>query len=79
MEAMVQEAIDRSGRLIRDIESYTNMRRNTIGIKPCFALAELGLDIPDDIISHPMIKVMEMASNDMTCLTNVSDFSVESE
>ena len=73
MEAMVQEAIDRSGRRIRDIQSYIDMRRSTIGIKPCFALLELGLDIPCGVLSCQAIRDMETASTDMTCLTNVSN------
>jgi len=78
MESMVQEAIDRSRNHVRDIQSYIDMRRNTIGAKPCFALLEMGMDMPDEVLSHPTIKVMEMSSIDMICLTNVSDFCMKS-
>jgi Delta6-protoilludene synthase len=74
---VVEQAIDRSGNRIRDIQSYTEVRRRTIGAKPAFALLELGLDIPDEVMSHPAIRDMVTAATDMICLSNVSDFSVD--
>ncbi|KAN0078464.1 Isoprenoid synthase domain containing protein [Tylopilus felleus] len=70
LEAVVQQAIDRNKHRIRDIKSYIDVRRDTIGAKPSFALLELALDIPDEVIAHPAIQEMSFASIDMLCIGN---------
>jgi hypothetical protein len=70
----VQQAIDRSGHHIRDIQHYIDVRRKTIGARPAFALLELGLNIPDEVISHPTIEDMVVAATDMIVLANVGVF-----
>ncbi|KAG1738244.1 terpenoid synthase [Suillus lakei] len=70
LESLVNEAIDRSEYRIRDIPSYIEMRRDTVGLRSFFALLELGLDIPDEVISHPTIVVMANACLDMVALDN---------
>ncbi|KAG1801186.1 terpenoid synthase [Suillus variegatus] len=70
LEGVVQQAIDRSGHHIHDIESYFDVRRRTIGARPAFALLELGFDIPDEIVSHPAIENVAFASTDMIILAN---------
>jgi hypothetical protein len=69
----VQQAIDRSGHRIRDIKSYFDVRRGTIAAKAGFALLEQALDIPDEVMSHPAIQEMVLASVDMISIANVSD------
>ena len=73
LESVVQEAIDRDRRQIRNVRSYIDMRRDTAGVKPSMVLIELGLDIPDDVFEHPAIEVMMTATNDMVSLNNVSE------
>ncbi|KAG1886767.1 terpenoid synthase [Suillus subluteus] len=70
LDGVVQQAIDRSGHHIHDIQSYFDVRRKTIGAWPSFALLELGLDIPDEVILHPTFEDMAVASADMIALTN---------
>ena len=77
LEAQVQQAVDRSGHHIRGIQSYIDMRRDSGGVYTMFAHLELGLDIPDEVMSHPAIKDMAMACNDMICFINVSNFSAD--
>ncbi|KAG1732151.1 terpenoid synthase [Suillus lakei] len=60
---VVEQAIDRSGHHIHDIQSYFEQ-------SSAFALLELGLDIPDEVISHPIIQDMEITSIDMIFLNN---------
>jgi len=76
LEAVVQQAVDRGGCRVRGVQSYIDLRRDMSGVKPCFALLELGLDIPDEVMSHSTIEDMAMTSNDMISLinVNVSDF-----
>ncbi|KAF8418014.1 isoprenoid synthase domain-containing protein, partial [Boletus edulis BED1] len=70
LEAVLQQAIDRSEDRICDIKSYIDIRRDTLAVKPAFALSEMGLDIPDEIMSHPTIQEMAMASVDMVGIYN---------
>lgn len=73
--ALVEEAIDRNlnKHRIRDVESYVDARRKTVGARPSFALLELALDIPDEVMSHAMIQEMSSASIDMIYIANVSN------
>ncbi|KAG2036834.1 terpenoid synthase [Suillus americanus] len=70
LEGTMQQAIDRNEHRIRDIQSYINVRRDTIAMKPSFALLELGLDIPDEVMSHPIIETMTITSIDMIIIDN---------
>ncbi|KAG1886765.1 terpenoid synthase [Suillus subluteus] len=70
LEGIVQQANDRSGHHVRDIQSYFDVRRKTVAARPSYAFLELGLDIPDEVISHPTIEDMVVASIDMIALTN---------
>ncbi|KAF8442338.1 hypothetical protein L210DRAFT_3742597 [Boletus edulis BED1] len=71
LEAVLQQAIDRSEDRICDIKSYIDIQRDTLAVKPAFALSEMGLDIPDEIMSHPAIQEMAMASVDMVGIDNI--------
>lgn len=73
LESVVQQAEDRSESRIRDIQSYIDVRRNTIGAKPSFALLELDMDLPDEVLAHPTIQSLSLATIDMLCLGNVSN------
>ncbi|KAJ7474145.1 isoprenoid synthase domain-containing protein [Mycena latifolia] len=55
MDAVVQEADDRNSSRIRDVKSYFEVRRDTIGAKPSFAICELHMNIPDEVITHPVL------------------------
>lgn len=73
LDSVVQQAEDRSESRIRDIQSYIDVRRNTIGAKPSFALLELDMDLPDEVLAHPTIQSLSLATIDMLCLGNVSN------
>ena len=70
MDAIIQQAVDRSTDHIRDIDSYLSVRRNTIGAMPAFALCGLYLDIPDSVIKHPVIAKLAVLSTDMIIMDN---------
>ena len=69
---MSQQALDRDG-AIPDLESYIALRRDTSGCKPCWALIEYAnnLDIPDEIMEHPIIRSLGEAANDLVTWSNV--------
>lgn len=75
--AVAQQARDRKAGDIMDLESYMVLRRDTSGCKPCWALIEFanGLDIPDEVMEHELVKTLDEATNDLVSWSNVSDFS----
>ena len=70
---MSQQALDRADGAIPDLESYIALRRDTSGCKPCWALIEYAnnLDIPDEIMEHPIIRSLGEAANDLVTWSNV--------
>ncbi|KAG9318942.1 terpenoid synthase [Chiua virens] len=70
LESVVQESIDKKERRILDVERYIDARRRTSGVKPSFSIYELGLDIPDEVMSHPAIQEMILAATDMVAFCN---------
>ena len=78
LEAVVQEITDKNDHRILDIKGYIDARRRTIGVKPCFSIMELGLDIPDEVMAHPAIQEMIVAAIDLIAFYNVSDFHEKS-
>ena len=78
MDAVVQQAADRSTNHIRDIGSYFAVRRETAGIKPTFAICELYLNIPDSVIDHPvMVKLTELSTDMMLMDNDMVSYKVE--
>lgn len=73
VNAITEQAIDRAGHHTLDIESYIALRRNTGAMRPVFALIEFanGLDLPNEVIEHPLLQSMEDAANDFVAWTNV--------
>ncbi|KAF8493609.1 terpenoid synthase [Gautieria morchelliformis] len=69
-DAVVQEAVDRGAGHIRDVQSYFEIRRETIGVKPSFAINEIHLTIPDEVMKHPVIVALSELSIDMLLIGN---------
>ncbi|KAG2369007.1 isoprenoid synthase domain-containing protein [Suillus spraguei] len=78
--AVAKQADDRAKGRVPDLESYITMRRDTSGCKPCFVFIEYTaqIDLPDKVVSHPVIMAMEDASNDLVSLYNdIFSYNVE--
>ncbi|EPQ52189.1 terpenoid synthase [Gloeophyllum trabeum ATCC 11539] len=78
--AVFQQAIDRKNGVVPDLESYITLRRDTSGCRPCFALIEYAnnLHLPDEVMSHPIIRSLEDASNDLVTWSNdIFSYNVE--
>ena len=71
MYAVVQQAEDRRQNHIRTLDSYLDVRRDTIGAKPSFAILELEMDLPDDVFNHPTLENLRTWVIDMLCIGNV--------
>lgn len=73
-QAIMQQADDRGSRNIPELEEYILLRRDTSGCKTGFAFIEYAanIDLPDDVIEHPIIKALSDATNDLVSWANVS-------
>jgi len=71
-QAVTQQAMDREDGIIPDLESYIALRRDTSGCKPCWALIEYAnnLNIPDEVMEHPVILSLGQAANDLVTFSN---------
>jgi len=69
-QSVVQEAKDRSQRHIRTVDEYMEVRRDTIGLKPSFAILEAGLNLPDEVVRHPVIQRLLILAAEMVLLDN---------
>jgi Terpene synthase family 2, C-terminal metal binding len=73
-QAITIQAIDRKNGTIPGLESYIAIRRDTSGCKPCWALIEYAnnLNIPDEVMEHPIIRNLDESANDLVTWSNVS-------
>ncbi|KAH9071470.1 terpenoid synthase [Lactarius deliciosus] len=77
-QAVVQQAADRRHKHIRSVQGYFEVRRDTIGARPAFALIELDMNLPDEAVHHPVIEEMSMLAIDMIILDNdIASYNVE--
>ncbi|KAL0565794.1 hypothetical protein V5O48_016225 [Marasmius crinis-equi] len=78
LDGVVEQAIDRNKCRIHDIETYFHIRRKTIGAFPAFAVLEIHMDLPDEVISNPVIERMTVLAVDMIILSNdICSYNVE--
>ncbi|KAF8077664.1 terpenoid synthase [Lyophyllum atratum] len=79
-EAVNIQAHARDDGVIPDLESYIDVRRDTSGCKPCWALIEYALDIdlPDFVVEHPVIEALNQGTNDLVTWSNdIFSYNVE--
>ncbi|GJJ07727.1 hypothetical protein Clacol_001932 [Clathrus columnatus] len=78
LDSIVDEASDRESRHIRNIEDYFKIRRGTIGAKPLFAICEMYMNIPEEVIRHPVIKKLsELVVNMIIIGNDLYSYNVE--
>lgn len=70
LNAVAQRAIDRDQQHIRGIDHYFELRRDTMGFKPAFAIVEAKMDIPDEVMNHPSILTISAACGDLMAIAN---------
>lgn len=70
MDAVVQQAEDRDDKHVRSIQGYFDVRRNTIGARPSFAILEIDMDLPDEVFYDPTIVKLTALCIDMLILGN---------
>lgn len=70
-QSVVQQAADRTHCYVRSVNEYLEVRRDTIGAKPSFAILEISMDLPDEVVEHPVIQKLSILAIDMILLGNV--------
>ncbi|KAF9479291.1 terpenoid synthase [Pholiota conissans] len=79
-ESVNIQARARDDGVIPDLETYIDVRRDTSGCKPCWALIEYALDIdlPDCVVDHPVIQALNQGTNDLVTWSNdIFSYNVE--
>ncbi|TFK36365.1 isoprenoid synthase domain-containing protein [Crucibulum laeve] len=79
-ESVNIQARARDEGVVPDLESYIDVRRDTSGCKPCWALIEYALDIdlPDFVVEHPLIEALNQGTNDLVTWSNdIFSYNVE--
>ncbi|KAG7094684.1 Sesquiterpene synthase Agr1 [Marasmius oreades] len=71
-QSVTEQAQDRAAGVIPDLESYIALRRDTSGCKTSFVLIEYAynLNIPDEVMDHPLIRSLGEAANDLVTWSN---------
>ncbi|KAF9237775.1 isoprenoid synthase domain-containing protein [Melanogaster broomeanus] len=78
--AGAKQAEDRVHARILDLSSITIARRDTGSCKTCFTFIEYAarIDLPDEVMSHPIILGMEEAANDFITQSNdIFSYNIE--
>jgi hypothetical protein len=75
--ALCVQARDRGADHVPTLEEYIITRRDGSACKQCWALVEfaMGLNLPDEVMQHPIIVELGEAANDLVTWSNVSAFS----
>ena len=68
---VVEEASDRDHNRIRKVDDYLRLRRATSGGRPTLDLLEFGLELPEDVTEHEVVKEMREIAVDMIIFVNV--------
>ena len=74
----MQQSLDRDQSCIRNITDYFEVRRDTVGAKPSFAIQQLHYDLPDALMDHPTVVTLTTLCIDMLIIGNdVHSYNVE--
>jgi len=68
--SVVEQAHDRTHGTQRDIATYFDLRRETIGATSAFALLEMNMNLPDHVLQHPIIVALTRTCIDLIILGN---------
>ncbi|KAF7432704.1 hypothetical protein PC9H_004646 [Pleurotus ostreatus] len=80
LDAVIQEADDRAKGRIRSLDDYFEIRRATVGVEPSFAVGELYLNIPQEVIDQPIISRLKAIAVDLITIANdIYSYKVEWE
>ena len=72
MKSMIKEAEDRENKQIRTVDDYLQLRRETFAAQASISFLSFGLELPEEVLLHPVMKKLTLASMDILCIINVS-------
>ncbi|KAG1874838.1 isoprenoid synthase domain-containing protein [Suillus subluteus] len=70
LRAVVVEALDRDEARCRSIGDYIKLRRDTCAAKPAIALYEMGMDLPDEVLYHPVVVELTECITELMLIDN---------
>ncbi len=69
-DAVVQQADDRGKHIIRTLDDYFALRRETVGAKPSYIINEINLNLPDDVLLEENMQILIETATDMIIIAN---------
>ncbi|KIJ30419.1 hypothetical protein M422DRAFT_268074 [Sphaerobolus stellatus SS14] len=76
--AVCEEAEDREIKRVRNIKEYLGLRRGTVAADAVFFLGLLHIDIPETMMSHPMVQQLTLLYGDLICIHNdIFSYNIE--
>jgi len=72
MKSMIKETEDRENKRVRTVDDYLEFRRETFAAQASISFLSFGLELPERVLSHPVMKTVTLASMDILCIINVS-------
>lgn len=69
----MEEARNREHGVVLPVERYIELRRDGAALMVCWALLEFArdLDIPNEVMEHPVLQELSRAANDYAAWCNV--------
>ncbi|KIY61578.1 terpenoid synthase [Cylindrobasidium torrendii FP15055 ss-10] len=68
--SMSEEARDREDHRVRSVEEYMRLRIRTVGVFPTLDLLLFDLEIPQDVLDHPMMNRLRLLVVKIMCFEN---------
>jgi hypothetical protein len=75
IRAVAVEALDREHSHCRSIQDYLKLRRDTCGAESCFAIHEMGMELPDEVFYHPLVVELVRCIVELILIDNVKSSS----
>jgi len=72
MKSMVKEAEDRENKRARTVDDYLQLRWQTFVAQASISFLSFGLELPEEVLLHPVMQTVTLASMDILCIINVS-------
>ncbi|KAF8915999.1 terpenoid synthase [Mucidula mucida] len=67
---ILQQADDRGKHIIRTLDDYFALRRETVGAKPSYIINEINLNLPDDVLLEENMQILIETATDMIIIAN---------
>jgi len=69
---MIKEAEDRENKRVRTVDDYLEFRRETFAAQASISFLSFGLELPEEVLLHPVMQNVTLASMDILLIIDVS-------